>query len=67
MCQLCKLCKLCKIIIKLNFYVFNKCVNQPLQNGYSSRESTISPYVLGRPFLTVSKTDPVSINFLCHR
>ena len=31
------------------------------------QEKTIFPDVLGRPFLTVSNTDPVSINFLCHR
>ena len=29
--------------------------------------SMFSANVLGRPLLTVSSTDPVSINFLCHR
>ena len=51
----------------LVYYVFNKCVNKPMQNGYSSREGTIFPDVLGHPLLTVSNTDPVSINFLCHQ
>ena len=54
------------LCFKLNFYVFNKCVNKPLQNGYSS-EGTISPDVLGHPLLTVSNTDPVFIKFLCHQ
>ena len=45
----------------------NKGVNKPVQNGYSSREGTIFPDVLGHPLLTVSNTDPVSKNFLCHR
>ena len=29
------------LCLRLNFYVYNKCVNKPLQNGYSSREGTM--------------------------
>ena len=29
------------LCFRLNFYVFNKCVNKPVQNGYSSREDTM--------------------------
>ena len=55
------------LCFKLNFYVFNERVNKPVLNGYSSKEGTIFPDVLDHPVLTVSNTDPVSINFLCHR
>ena len=55
------------LCFRLNFYVFNKRVNKPVQNDYSSREGIIFPDVFYHPVLTVSNTDPVSINFLCHR
>ena len=43
--------------------LINVLIN-PCKNGYSSREGTIFPNVLGHPLLTVSNTDPDSINFL---
>ena len=38
-----------------------------LQNGYSSKEGTIFPDVLGCPLLPLSNTDHVPINLLCRR
>ena len=65
---------LLKFLVKLKFCVSDKIftclinvLTKPVQNDYSLREGTIFLDVLNHPLLTVSNTDPVSTNFLCHR